>query len=68
LENHWNYNYVGIFEIGTPPKKIRAIFDTGSTNQWVLSSQCENLCCHDGTNWVYDPDSSSTFEKTNYVS
>ena len=55
---------MGEFYIGNPPQKLRAIFDTGSTNQWVLSSQCSSSRCHNGTNMVYDPTQSSTFVPT----
>ncbi len=65
LTNYYNYNYVGILEIGNPPQEVRAIFDTGSTNQWVLSTLCDSPCCHDGSNEVFNPDISSTFEMTN---
>lgn len=32
LKNMYNYNYIGVLEIGNPPQRIRAIFDTGSAN------------------------------------
>lgn len=49
--NPWQA-YVGEIEVGTPPQKRRAMFDTGSQN--VLFNQ--------GT---YDPESSSSAENTN---
>lgn len=64
LKNYYNYNYVGTILIGTPPRKVRAIFDTGSTNQWVLSSMCDSVGCKNGDNYVYDPQASSTFIPT----
>lgn len=64
LKNYYNYNYVGTLMVGNPPQKIRAIFDTGSTNQWVLSSLCESDGCLNGDNMVYDPTMSDTFIPT----
>ena len=29
--------YVAEIHVGTPPQKIRALFDTGSTNAWILN-------------------------------
>ena len=38
LVNTWNYGYIGEFYLGTgSPQKIRAMFDTGSANSWILS-------------------------------
>jgi len=31
--------YISDIYIGNPPQKIRALFDTGSTNTWVLNSK-----------------------------
>ena len=39
LDNEWNYAYIATIEIGTPPQEIRAIFDTGSANAWILSAE-----------------------------
>jgi hypothetical protein len=27
------------FEVGNPPQKIRGVFDTGSTNMWILNKK-----------------------------
>jgi len=40
LQNHQNTNYIGEIQIGSPPQKIRALFDTGSANSWVLGQEC----------------------------
>lgn len=50
--------------VGNPPQEVRVIFDTGSTNSWVLSTMCNTKRCHDGTNKVFNPDASSTFSIT----
>jgi len=42
---------------------MRACFDTGSANGWVLSSKCNSNRCKPGShNFYYTPDKSSTFK------
>jgi hypothetical protein len=44
---------------------MRACFDTGSANAWILSSQCNNDRCTPGSvNEYYDPFESNTFTNT----
>jgi hypothetical protein len=33
--------YVSEFYVGNPPQKLRGLFDTGSTNTWVLNKDVE---------------------------
>lgn len=37
LHNEWNYGYTGTIYLGSDKQPIRAIFDTGSANSWILS-------------------------------
>ncbi|SCM04269.1 plasmepsin IX, putative [Plasmodium chabaudi chabaudi] len=37
--------YVGFIQIGNPPQTIRPIFDTGSTNIWIVSTKCKDKTC-----------------------
>ena len=37
MRNRKNMSYMSTVYIGTPPQKIRALFDTGSSNLWVVN-------------------------------
>jgi len=39
MSNKGNMSYMSTVYIGTPPQKIRALFDTGSSNLWVVNKR-----------------------------
>ncbi|SCP06128.1 aspartyl protease, putative [Plasmodium ovale] len=45
LQQLQDSQYVGYIQIGNPPQTIRPIFDTGSTNIWVVSTKCKDETC-----------------------
>ncbi|EDW67923.1 cathepsin D [Drosophila virilis] len=47
LDNRDNVEYYGRIAMGTPPQLFRVIFDTGSANTWLPSSNCpdSNIAC-----------------------
>lgn len=59
--------YVSEFYVGNPPQKVRGLFDTGSTNTWILNKKTP-LKNRDGSEiekeLSYDETASSTYKKT----
>lgn len=63
-ENLDNYAYISDIYVGNPPQKLRALFDTGSTNTWVLNSKTK-LPGDPIKEYAYDDDKSCSFKRTN---
>mmetsp|Transcript_29546 Transcript_29546/g.45016 ORF Transcript_29546/g.45016 Transcript_29546/m.45016 type:complete len:144 (+) Transcript_29546:198-629(+) len=43
MYNDEDMDYLADIYIGSPPQKVRALFDTGSANTWVLSYPIQGL-------------------------
>lgn len=57
--NFENAQYFGPVGLGTPSKTFKVVFDTGSSNLWIPSSQCRSLACD--VHARYNHNKSSTY-------
>lgn len=55
--------YIGEIFVGNPPQKVRALFDTGSTNTWILNKELKDTLLKGG-DYSYNHKAS----KTNQIS
>ena len=64
LNNSGNVGYLGEIYLGSEdnPQKIRALFDTGSANSWILSKEAVSFSKRDKHNF-YDKDQSLTIDE-----
>lgn len=58
INDYENSQYYGEIAIGTPGQTFNVIFDTGSSDLWVASSQCGSSC---GRHAKYNSAASSTY-------
>jgi len=62
MKNNANMAYMATVYLGTPPQKLRAIFDTGSSNTWVVNK--EAVSDDMNVKYPYNDKESKTCEKT----
>ncbi|KAJ2236949.1 aspartic proteinase precursor [Coemansia sp. RSA 1722] len=52
-------SYFGEIQLGTPPQKFRVVFDTGSSDFWIPSVDCDSAACE--THSRFNASASSTY-------
>lgn len=55
-------NYVVAIGLGTPPREMTVVMDTGSAITWVQCSPCTSTKCHPQRDDIFDPAMSSTYQ------
>lgn len=60
INDYMNSQYYGAINLGSPEQTFDVIFDTGSSDLWVASVNCDDSC---GRHAKYDSSKSSTYVK-----
>ncbi|SJK86292.1 Eukaryotic aspartyl protease [Babesia microti strain RI] len=61
IEHLRDSQFVGELLVGTPGQKIKPLFDTGSANTWIISTECNLPTCKKVPQ--FDPFKSKTFRR-----
>lgn len=62
IHNYDNSQFTGWVSIGTPRQYFETLFDSGSSDFWIPSSQCTDSICLEYEEQRYDHSVSSTYE------
>lgn len=60
LTDYYNNEYIGSIGVGSPPQYINMVFDTGSSDIWVPSVDCQ-VCGSSSTSTKFDHTRSSSY-------
>ncbi|XP_018059609.1 PREDICTED: lysosomal aspartic protease-like [Atta colombica] len=68
LFNDDDVSYYGLITIGTPPQKFKVLIDTGSSDFWVASSNCDlyNAACWTHNRYEYEKSSTYVENDTSF--
>mmetsp|Transcript_26023 Transcript_26023/g.29782 ORF Transcript_26023/g.29782 Transcript_26023/m.29782 type:complete len:383 (-) Transcript_26023:430-1578(-) len=61
LTNFYDLQYFGAISAGTPPQDFTVLFDSGSSDLWLMGADCDTSGCQGHAK--FDPSASSTFHK-----
>lgn len=61
VDNFLNAQYFSDIAIGNPPQDFKVVLDTGSSNLWIPSSDCNSIACY--LHSKYDHSDSSSYKK-----